>query len=47
MSLGSKMVHPAEARAGVEEGGHADLNWSCVKRLQTGRGTVPNRKFGT
>src|SRR4051794_1687368 len=30
-------VHPAEARAGVERGGHGDSNWSCVRRLQTGR----------
>src|SRR5512135_3645655 len=30
------MVHPAEARAGVERGGHSDSNWSCVTGLQTG-----------
>src|SRR5271165_2001558 len=31
------MVHPAEARAGVERGGHAGSIWSCVKGLQNGR----------
>src|SRR4051812_17972166 len=34
-------VHPAEARAGVERGGHADSNWSCVLGLQTGRSACP------
>src|SRR5262245_37075157 len=34
-------VHPAEARAGVEESGHADSNWSCVLGLQTGRSACP------
>src|SRR3954466_1419652 len=35
------VVHPAEARAGVEKGGHADSTWSCVKGLQTGRSAYP------
>src|SRR5208337_2627291 len=35
------LVHPAEARAGVEKNGHADLNWSCVIVLQIGRSACP------
>src|SRR5918998_2145905 len=35
------VVHPAEARAGVEKGGHADSTWSCVNGLQTGRSACP------
>ena len=32
VALGRKNgVHPAEARAGVEKGGHADSNWSWVQ----------------
>src|SRR5512147_492054 len=34
-------VHPAEARAGVEKGGHADSTWSCVQGLQIGRSACP------
>ena len=34
-------VHPAEARAGVEKGGHADSTWSCVTRLQERRSACP------
>src|SRR5437879_1241170 len=30
-------VHPEEARAGLEERGHADSTWICVNGLQTGR----------
>src|SRR5512135_807653 len=35
------LVHPAEARAGIEGGGHADSNWSCVQGLQIGRSACP------
>ncbi len=34
-------VHPAEARGGLNEGGHADSIWSCVKRLQIRRSACP------
>src|SRR4029077_13329733 len=34
-------VHPGEARAEVEKGGHADSTWSCVKKLQTRRSACP------
>ncbi len=36
-----KKVHPAEASAGLKEGGHADSNWSCVNGLQIGRSACP------
>src|SRR5208337_2226130 len=38
---GGIKVHPAEARAGVEKSGHADLNWSCVIVFQIGRSACP------
>jgi O-methyltransferase domain/Dimerisation domain len=34
-------VHPAKARGGLNEGGHADCIWSCVKRLQIRRSACP------
>src|SRR5512135_2710486 len=37
----TKKVHPAEARAGLERGGHADSTWSCVRGLQIGRSACP------
>src|SRR5512135_2191553 len=35
-------VHPAEARAGVANGGHADSTGSCVRGLRTGRSACPS-----
>src|SRR5436305_8012848 len=35
------LVHPAEARAGLEKRGHAASNWSCAQRLQTGMSACP------
>ena len=37
----SKGVHPAEARPGVEKGGHADSTGSCVTRTRTWRSACP------
>jgi SAM-dependent methyltransferase len=39
--LGFFLVHPGEARAGVEKSGHADSTWSCVELLQTRRSACP------
>jgi hypothetical protein len=35
-NLVNNLVHPAEARAGVEKGGPADSTWSRVTRLRNG-----------